>query len=52
VLLRLDFSESEMMLLMGKRHKQSITNAKSQANEKLFGIRDSQKVKENLFPYF
>ncbi|MBQ6062337.1 MAG: hypothetical protein IJK87_01740 [Prevotella sp.] len=52
VLLRLDFSESEMMLLMGKRHKQSITNAKSQANEKLFGIRDAKTLKENLFPYF
>ena len=52
VLLRLNFTESEMMLLMGRDYKQSINKIKTQVNEKLFRTNEASSLKDNLRPYF
>ena len=52
VLLRLNFSESEILLVMGLAHKQSVTKIKSQVNEKLFHRSGARSLKENLETHF
>ena len=52
VLLRLNFTESEMALLMGRNHKQSINKIKSQINNKLFGKNEARSLRDNIKPYF
>ncbi len=52
VLLRLDFTEGEMALLMGRNHKQSINKIKMQTNYKLFGKNEARSLRDNLSPYY
>lgn len=52
ILLRLGFLESEMMLLMGRSHRQSINKIKSQVNNKLFGKNGARSLRDNLMRYF
>ena len=52
VLIRLNFTESEMALLMGRNHKQAINKVKAQTNRKLFGKNEARSLKDNLLPHF
>ena len=52
VLIRLNFTESEMALLMGRNHKQAINKVKAQTNRKLFGKNEARTLRENLLPHF